>query len=88
MILAVRDPFKIYIQDLILKVTEPEEQQAIFANLELAKKIGGTLLGFVVSAVLLQVSLIWIIVGVFVISLMTLKTTTRLFELVKRSKKP
>lgn len=61
-ILAVRDPFKIYIQDLILKVTEPEEQQAIFANLELARKIGQTLLGFVVSAVLLQVSLIWIIV--------------------------
>ena len=42
---------------------------------------------FVVSAVLLQVSLIWIIVGVFVISFMTLKTTTRLFELVKRSTK-
>ncbi len=85
MILAVRDPFKIYIQDLILKVTKVEEQQAIFAHLELAKKIGQTLVGFAVSALLLKVSLIWVIIGTGMISLMTLKTTTRLFELVKRS---
>lgn len=86
MVLAVRDPFKIYIQDLMLKVTSPEEQQAIFAHLELARKIGQTLLGFVVSATLLKVSMIWVILGVTVISLMTLKTTVRLFELVKRSR--
>ncbi len=86
-ILAVRDPFKIYIQDLILRVTEPEEQQSIFAHLELGKKIGTTIMGFVVSAALLKVSIIWIIVGTSIISLMTLKTTIRLFELVKRSMK-
>lgn len=84
-ILAVRDPFKIYIQDLILKVTKPEEQQAIFSHLELAKKVGQTLVGFVVSAALLKFSMIWVIVGSGIISLMTLKTTVRLFELVKRS---
>lgn len=63
-ILAVRDPFKIYIQDLILRITQPQEQQAIFAHLELAKKIGQTLMGFVVSAALLKFSMLWIIVGV------------------------
>lgn len=84
-ILAVRDPFKIYIQDLILKVTKVEEQQAIFAHLELAKKIGQTLVGFVASAMLLKISIIWVIIGSGIISLMTLKTTVRLFELVKRS---
>lgn len=84
-ILAIRDPFKIYIQDLILKITEPEEQQAIFSHLELAKKIGQTLVGFGVSAALLKFNLIWIIIGVAIISLMTLKITIRLFELVKRT---
>lgn len=83
-ILAVRDPFKIYIQNLILRVAEPGEQQAIFAHLELGKKIGTTVMGFVVSAVLLRVSIIWVIVGATVISLMTLKTTIRLWEVVKK----
>lgn len=86
-ILAVRDPFKIYIQDLMLRVAKPEEQQTIFSHLELAKKIGTTLVGFAVSAALLKVSMIWVIVGTSVISLMSLKTTVRLFELVKRSTK-
>lgn len=86
-ILAVRDPFKIYIQDLMLRIAKPEEQQAIFSHLELAKKIGTTLVGFAVSAALLKVSMIWVIVGTGVISLMSLKTTVRLFELVKRSTK-
>ena len=86
-ILAVRDPFKIYIQDLMLRIAKPEEQQAIFSHLELAKKIGTTLVGFAVSAALLKVSMIWVIVGTSVISLMSLKTTVRLFELVKRSTK-
>lgn len=87
LILAVRDPFKIYIQDLILRIAKPEEQQAIFAYLELGKKIGTTIMGFVVSAVLLKLSIIWVIIGTSVISLMTLKTTIRLLELVKRSRK-
>ncbi len=88
LILAVRDPFKIYIQDLILRVTREEEQQAIFANLELTKKMGQTLMGFVVSSALLKFDMIWTIVGSFVISLMALRATTRLFELVQRSSKP
>ncbi len=88
LILAVRDPFKIYIQDLILRVTKEEEQQAIFANLELAKKMGQTLIGFVVSSALLKFDMIWIIVGSLVISLMALRATIRLFELVQRSSKP
>lgn len=87
LILAVRDPFKIYIQDLILRVTEPEEQQAIFAHLELARKIGQTLIGFVVSVALLRVDMIWVIVGIAMIALMTLKTTIRLFEVVQRTHK-
>lgn len=86
-ILSVRDPFKIYIQDLILRVTKPEEQQAIFAHLELARKIGQTAMGFVVSVTLLKVSMIWVIVGAGLISIMTLKTTVRLFKLVNRAKK-
>lgn len=88
LILAVRDPFKIYIQDLILRVTKEEEQQAIFANLELVKKVGQTVMGFVVSAALLKFDMIWTIVGSLVISLMALRATTRLFELVQRSAKP
>lgn len=86
-ILAVRDPFRIYIQDLILRVSKPHEQQTLMAHLELARKIGQTLMGFAVSAVLLKFSILWIIIGAGVIGLMTLKTTVRLFELVKRSYK-
>ena len=69
-------------------MTKEEEQQAIFANLELAKKMGQTLIGFVVSSALLKFDMIWIIVGSLVISLMALRATIRLFELVQRSSKP
>lgn len=86
-ILAVRDPFKIYIQDLLLKISEPEEQQALFAHLELARKIGQTALGFVVSAALLKFSMMWIIFGIVVISWMALKSTFRLFGLVQKASK-
>ncbi len=84
LILAVRDPFKIYIQDLILRVTEPEEQQTIFSYLELAKKIGQTVMGFFVSAMLLKVEISWVIVSVELIAVMTLKTTIKLFAFVKK----
>ncbi len=81
-ILAVRDPFKIYIQDLLLKVAKVEEQQTLFAHLELAKKIGQTLMGFAVSALLLKISMIWVLIAIGVIALMSLKATIRLFVLV------
>lgn len=83
-ILAVRDPFKIYIQDLILRVSEPAEQQTLFAYLELGKKIGTTLMGFAASAVLLKFTVFTVVLGATVISLMAWKATYRLFVLVKR----
>lgn len=49
----------------------------------MAKKIGQTLFQFAVSAILLRLSVIWVIVGMGIIALMAFRATIRLFELVK-----
>lgn len=37
-ILMVRDPFRIFMQDLVLSNTKHSEQQAVFVYMELGKK--------------------------------------------------
>lgn len=57
-ILGIREPFNIYMQDLSLKRCRIEEQKQVVLNLVFARKIGGTLLSAFTSLLLLRVPLI------------------------------
>lgn len=57
-VLGVREPFNIYMQDLSLKKCRLEEQKQVVLNLVFARKIGGTVLSVLISLLLLRVPLI------------------------------
>lgn len=58
LILAVRDSFKIYIEDIALKITKRDEQQAIMLNIEVYRKIVTLLLSGLFTLVLMKYELI------------------------------
>ena len=58
LILAVRDSFKIYIEDIALKITKRDEQQAIILNIAVYRKIVTLLLSGLFTLVLMKYELI------------------------------
>lgn len=45
LILSVRDPFNLYTQDTVLKLTKPEERQKAVSYLQFSRKVGVTISG-------------------------------------------
>ena len=60
LIIPLRDTFVIYMEDLLLKHSEKEQQQSLFTNLELLRKLGKVAMNLVISALLLKVELSYI----------------------------
>ena len=58
LILAVRDSFQVYIEDIALKITKGDEQQAIMLSIEVYRKIGTLLLSALVTLILMKYELI------------------------------
>lgn len=72
-ILGIREPFNIYIQDLTLKQCELEEQTKAVFNLAFARKIGGTVTGLAVTLLLLKLPLItvfYFLLAAYIINLL------------------
>ena len=58
LILAIRDSFQVYIEDVALKITNKEEQQIIMINIEVYRKIGQLLLSGAFALILMKYELI------------------------------
>ena len=56
-ILFIRDPFKLYIQDILFDYTPKEQHQTLLTLMEFAVKIGTAGTGFIFTLVLLKYSL-------------------------------
>ena len=85
-ILAVRDPIKLYFQDLLLKHTEIDKQQSALTWLHFSRKLGVCVLGLIISATLLQVEMIYVMIGMFVLSIVTIFSTIKLYTILKNNK--
>lgn len=59
-IIPMYDTSIIYIEDLILKNSEKEQQQRIFANMEILRKLGKVVMNLIISMLLLRISLYYI----------------------------
>ena len=57
-ILAIRDSFQVYIEDVALKITKPEEQQKIMIDIEVYRKVGQLILSIIFTLILLKYELI------------------------------
>ena len=78
-ILAVRDPFRLYINDIVLKICKTSEKQKAISYVEFGKKTGTTICSFIVSAVLLKWKIIYVIIGIGVLSIMEIFIAIKLY---------
>ena len=69
-IVSFRDPFIIYIEDLLLKNSRKKQQQKLFVYMELLRKLGKVALNFVISLILLKFDLFIVMILFIVLSLM------------------
>lgn len=68
LILAIRDSFQVYIEDIALQITRVEEQQRIMINIEVYRKLGQLLLSGLFAIVLIKYELIIIVIILLLLS--------------------
>lgn len=81
-ILTVRDPFKLYTQDTILKLAKPEEKQEAISYVQFARKLGGTICSLLVSAILLKWQLIYVIIMIGILAIIEVFIAMRLYSML------
>lgn len=86
-ILAVRDPFRLYTNDIALKLSKPEEQQVVISYIQFARKLGITICSLVCSAILLKWEMIYIIIGIGVLAFIEVLIGLKLYSMLERDNK-
>lgn len=81
-ILAIRDPFKNYIQDLILRVSTKSKQETATYYLEVMRKMVSAILEIGITMLLTKIDLIYIIVLLSVCSFIEIIMAIKLYKLV------
>lgn len=82
MILAIRDPYEVYMTDLLLKNTKVEEQQKAISYLQLSRRIGGMIISLIFSILLTQLDLSYVIISLFILTVIALIINRKLYRLV------
>jgi len=85
-ILFIRDPFKVYIQDLALNTSKKEEQQTLLTTIELARKIGRAIMSLCFTLILINHPMILVMSILLILSLIEIAISIRLYKLVLVSK--
>lgn len=81
-ILFIRDPFKVYMQDLALKKVGKEGQQSLLTIMELSRKIGGAIIGLSFTMILVNNPMITVIAILFILSILEILVSIKLYKLV------
>lgn len=80
LILAVRDSFQIYIEDIALKITKKDEQQKIMVTIEVYRKIGTLFLSVLFTLILMKYELIVIEILLLSLSIIEIFVSKRLLK--------
>ena len=83
LILAVRDPFRLYTNDIVLKRTSPEQQKRAISYVQFGRKLGGTIWGFVASAILLKWEIIHVIIATAILAAIEVYVGLRLYSMLE-----
>ena len=86
-ILFVRDPFNLYIQDVLFATTPKEQHQTLLTILTLSVKISGAAFGLGFSAVLLEYPLVVVIAMMLAIAVIEIILATILYRAVMSGRK-
>lgn len=85
LILAVRDPFRLYTNDLVLELSKPEEQQVAISYVQFARKVGVTISSLVCSAILLKWELVYVIMGIGVLAFIEVLIGLKLYNMLSNN---
>lgn len=83
-ILATRDSFQVYIEDIALHLANPNEQQSIMVNIEVYKKLGTLILSAIFTLILTKHELIVIEFILLVLAIIEIFINKRLFNKLKQ----
>lgn len=81
-ILFIRDPFKIYMQDLALNSTSNEYHQTLLTTIELYRKIVRAIISLGFSIVLIDYPMILVISILLILSILEILISIKLYKLV------
>ena len=85
-ILFVRDPFKVYMQDLALRNVGKEGQQSLLTTMELSRKIVRAIMSFSFTMILLNNPMITVITILFILSIIEILVSIKLYKLIINGK--
>ena len=85
-ILFVRDPFKLYMQDVVFESTAKEHHRTLLTLLEFGTKISTAGIGLAFSAILLSCKLIVVVSIMFAIAISVLLISIMLYRAIIREK--
>lgn len=85
-ILFIRDPFKVYMQDLALRKVGKEGQQSLLTTMELARKIGRAIMSLSFTMILINNPMITVITILFILSIIEILISIKLYRLILSGK--
>ena len=85
-ILFIRDPFKVYMQDLALRKVGKERQQSLLTTMELSRKIGRAIRSLSFTMILVNNPMIIVIAILFILSIIEILVSIKLYKLVESGK--
>ncbi len=84
-ILFIRDPFKVYMQDLALKNSNKEYQQTLLTTMELSRKIGRAIISLAFTLILVNNPIILVIAILLILSIIEILVSIRLYKIIASS---
>ena len=81
-ILFIRDPFKVYMQDLALKNTDKNSQQTLLTTMELSRKIVRTIISLSFTTILLKYPMVLVISILTVLSIIEIFVSIYLYKII------
>ena len=81
-IIFIRDPFKVYMQDLALKNTDKNRQQTLLTTMELSRKIVRTIISLSFTTILLKYPMVLVISILTVLSIIEIFVSIYLYKII------
>ena len=86
-ILFIRDPFKVYMQDLALRNVEKEEQQSLLTTMDFSRKVVRAIMSLSFTMILVNNPMITVITILLILSIIEILVSIKLYKLVVNGKK-
>lgn len=82
-ILFIRDPFKVYMQDLALKKAEKEQHQSLLTTLDLSRKVVRAIISLSFTAILVNNPMIIVISILIALSIIEIVISLHLYKIIR-----